>query len=158
MWELTSLSLNVTQSLILAAFSSIIFASWALTKICGKRKHSCGSFQTTFHAHKWTFPTVYLASAAPSIPVFPAASLISLSQHLSPEPDCSGPDTFCTTSSRIRWFVRSQTSAFPPWRGSETSSEGENDQKTTWICYILICTAQKKERKEERKCWQEKAL
>lgn len=30
---LTSLSLKVTQSLILAAFSSMIFASWALTKI-----------------------------------------------------------------------------------------------------------------------------
>lgn len=38
MCELTSLSLKVTQSLILAAFSSITFASWALTKICIQRK------------------------------------------------------------------------------------------------------------------------
>ena len=34
MSELTSLSLTVTQSLIFAAFSSITFASWVLTKIC----------------------------------------------------------------------------------------------------------------------------
>lgn len=38
MSQLTSLSLKVTQSLILAAFSSIIFASWALTKICSRRE------------------------------------------------------------------------------------------------------------------------
>ena len=38
MSELTSLSLTVTQSLIFAAFSSMTFASWVLTKICFSRE------------------------------------------------------------------------------------------------------------------------
>lgn len=152
-FELTSRSLNVTQSLILAAFSSMILASWALTKIYRPRKQGFRVSQGFIKTHiimnmyvpylllllKWNhilyivhcfgpgaielFSKVvhYIRDRKPfvthpitSIPVFPAASLSSLSRHLSPAPDWSAPGTFCTTSSLIRWVVCLQISASLP--------------------------------------------
>lgn len=51
MCKLTSLSLKVTQSLILAAFSSIIFASWALTTIWSQKKQNKTGFVDYFKPH-----------------------------------------------------------------------------------------------------------
>lgn len=48
------------------------------------------------------------------LPVFPAASLISVSQRLFPEPGWSDLDASCTNRSQIHWFGCWQISAFLP--------------------------------------------
>lgn len=111
-----------------------------------KEKNTDRGSRLKLYGHKWTSLWGLSSFCPPSIPVFPAAPLISLSRRLSLGSDWSGPDTSCTASSQIRWFVCWRISAFAPCHESVNAGEIQHrrDARHMWVLTDKVCSLRRR--------------